>query len=476
MKRNISFSSFVMGLLLVAATGFVGTPSAQAQNSNVMYASQRIPQTNALNPAFFPKHSKFYISLPGANINFTSPLAYNSIFQYEPGDTAAYINLNNLIDTLSQAGNLNLDANIYAVGLGLKLGNTFVTASAQAKVKMSLGMPNGLMTFLNDGNYAHRGLGNEVYLLDGDLLNATAYAEAGVAVGHEFGNLTVGARLKVFDGYFDLSTVNTMLKLYTAEDLTSLRADVNYQLRTAGCISMDENFNINTDDFNYLPNNWGYGVDLGAYYRGSFYEVSASILDLGSHIEWKDNIKTITPSNGEGSFSFGGLDLSGLVSGGSIDTSVYSGYKDSLIAFLDPKFSDGETYKTSIPTKFNASGMFNITSFLRAGLLFHGEFNKTIEQADELNNSIRNNGFRSSTTALAHLNLNDWVEVFASASVVDDGHKIDWFNPGFGINVSLFRTFQVYAVMDYLSNIHLVEAKSFNIYAGLNLILSNKKN
>ncbi len=468
MKRKLT--TLIAGLAMMAGSFFIA-PQAQAQNSNLIYSATRMPQSNLANPALYPSRNRFYLALPGVNINFQSPLSFNNIFEYQQGDTAAFINMNHLLDTLGANGNLAFDLDVPVAGVGLDLGKFFLTANVGVKLNSSIGIPVGLSTFLNQGNVPFRGAGNELYLLDGNLLDATLYAEAGVAAGLRLtDNLTVGARFKVMDGYFNMSTVNTMLRLYTSTGADELRADINYQLRSAGCIAIDSNNNFSIS--NYIPNNYGVGFDIGARFENDLFDISASINDIASTITWSENVKNIVPSNGEGSFSFTGLDLTGLIQNGSMDTSMFNNITDTIMNIVTPSYLEGESYKTHIPTKFNLSGMVKLGRF-RAGALFHGEFDHTIENLDAANQAIRNNSFHSSTSIVGEMNIADWVEILASFSVVDDGHKVNWFNPGLGVSVSLGRAIQIYGMMDYISNLRLVEAKSFNVSLGLNLLLSN---
>ena len=107
MKKSTNITRL---LLLTAFVAILAFPQHANSQSNLMYGSSRNPLMNSANPAFFPSHSKVYISLPNANINFTSPLSYNSIFQYDSTQQKTYINANSIIDTLTDgsASNYNL--------------------------------------------------------------------------------------------------------------------------------------------------------------------------------------------------------------------------------------------------------------------------------------------------------------------------------------------------------------------------------
>ena len=79
MKR-LTFLATAIALVAL----MIWTPSeSQAQTSSILYGSSRNPLMNSANPAFFPSRSRVYLSLQGVNMNIVSPLAYNSIIQYD---------------------------------------------------------------------------------------------------------------------------------------------------------------------------------------------------------------------------------------------------------------------------------------------------------------------------------------------------------------------------------------------------------
>ena len=71
----------LMGLMTLA-----GSNVARAQydeTNNMFYHMLRTPQSNLLNPAFFPTNSSWYITLPGADIQFGSPVAVSDFIKYD---------------------------------------------------------------------------------------------------------------------------------------------------------------------------------------------------------------------------------------------------------------------------------------------------------------------------------------------------------------------------------------------------------
>ena len=454
--------------ILAFATALFYLSTANAQNNYVLFASTRVPQINTLNPAFYPSQNTFYLSSLGLNLRFHSPLSFNDMFQRT--DSVTYININDIANHLTDDNNIVLNTDIDMFGMGLHIRNVFVTLSSKIRFNSHIGIPPGLISFLQDGNYDHRGEGNELYILDGNILQAQLYNEYALGVGYTYKDLTVGMRLKYLLGLIDARTEGTQLSLYTDNDLSSLRADLYYKLTLSGIPNFKSNADYNI--LSYLKEflgNSGFSFDIGAKYTWNNFEFSASVIDLGKGIHWRKNIRQFSP-HGQQSITFEGIDFTRIIVDGK-DTTLqhtFDAVRDSL-GKVDTL--QGSPYWTSIPTQFNLGAVATLGSIMRAGFLFHGEIDHNISHFNASGKAISSkNLFRSATTFMVGINLANWLELMGSIAVVKDGLTIDWFNPGVGVNFSLGGVLQAYALLNYISNIRLVKAKSANIQLGFNML------
>ncbi len=453
---------------------------AQAQTSTLLYSSTILPHGNSMNPAFFP-NTGLYVALPSLNLDLGMPISYGELLQYDPVNNVSNINLNNIADNLIEGNSFSINPQIYAVGIGLKLGKSFITASAQVKGNINLTAPAGLLTFLNEGNMSYLGEGNELELISGNLLNMNMYAEAAIGLGHKFnlpiGELTAGVRLKALDGLMNLSTSNTYARLYTQEDLSLLRANLYYQINSAGLVGFDANGKptVSVPDMNNMFDNMSFGVDFGARWETDAFDISFSVLDLGTRLNWNQNVMQIVPENGETSFTFNGIDASGLIQGGKLDTSFISSFRDSLMSMTNYTIRDGESYWTSVPTRINLGAFYKVGSILRVGAVFHGEIDRQMNSF-ELNMDEVKTAVRSNITLMANVNILNWLEVMVGNSIVDDGVKATALNPSFGIVANPLTCIQAYFLLDYISNIYLVDARRANLTLGVSLSLPQFKN
>ena len=150
--------------------------------------------------------------------------------------------------------------------------------------------------------------------------------------------------------------------------------------------------------------------------------------------------------------------------------SAFSGAIDS-IPLNDS--TPGSDYWTSVPTKLNLGATVTLGKMFRAGLLFHGEWDKNISFFDKSGKAYDKTYFRSSTSLVFGVNLSNWVELMASMSVVKNGNKADWFNPGVGLNFSMGKLLQMYTLVNYVSSLNAKEIKSVNFQVGFNMMFGS---
>lgn len=439
---------------------------SQAQMSGLLYNSKHIPQINAMNPAFFT-NSKFYLSLPNVNLNFSSPLAFSDLYRVEPdanGQNITYIDTKGILENLDNLNEINADLNVGLFGFGFRTKNGFVSFSSQLRNNIQLGVPKDILHFLIEGNVTEEGKGRDLTLLDQDLLSFTSYLEFGLGVGREFGEkLTVGLRGKFLMGLANINTNNTAISLYTDPDLNSLTVDMDYHVRMSAPVPIGQLLNggkLDMSTINYLPQNFGVAFDVGAKYEiNDKFSVAASVLDVGA-IHWVENPVELHPKDNSGSFTFSGLEWESMFGEGEYNEDFFSKLVDSIVNELTQYDIDTLTadYWEMIPWRFNLSATYDLNKIISGTLMYRGEKNKF--------------SYFQSLTAGININLWDWLEIMACNSV----HNFnDWLNPGVGISLSLLKTLQVYTLFDYVSDLYLVDGKSFRFFFGLNIAIGTHK-
>lgn len=499
MKRRISI---LAALLLLA----VGTVRAQYnETNNLFYFAQRSPQSNLLNPAFFP--SSFYLSLPGiTSLQLGLPLSIGDIAVYDSTQQANIININNVLDKLGENNQFRLGFDVNVVGLGLKLGPVFVNANMMLRSNINLGIPVSVINTVVNGNVNDDGTAiPEVTLLDGDLFNMQMYMETSLGAGLKvpMTGLTVGARVKLLSGIVNMQTDNTKVTFETEEDYETVRARIYYEIMGASVLPVEnvENMSdmvqgLNVKDIamsllDINGGNNGLAFDLGAKYDLGIFSFSAAINDLSAGIHWQKNVVSMVPKNGQGTIEFDGLDISNLLDHGTINADSLKMYlQDQFNGMMPQMLVDSADYWYSVPTKLNLGASVNL-GILKAGILFHGQWdrgllskstysslNEALTDASANYNEAKNT-FRFNTTLSAGVNLFNWIELIAGSSMVFDGHsKItldNFLNPGVGIILTPATLVQAYVMMDYASSMYLTQMKAFNFKFGFNMLIGSNK-
>ena len=459
--------------LAVAFSTQMNAQLSYSETNNLFYHTLRVPQSNLENPAFFPTNNTFYLMLPGVDLQFGSPLKLGDVMYYDKSSQRTLINLDTIFRNMD--GQFRLGANINLLGFGFKVHNTFVTFNTRLVNNLNVGLPQSTIDALLTGNYANGAIIPEVELLNGDILNLTSYLEGGVGVAHNFSplNLTVGVRAKMLFGVANVQTDNTRIVFNSNND--SIRANIYYEIQSSTCAPYDtatKQFNFSIGDI--LGNaNTGISFDIGAKYDLGPFTFSFSIIDLTAGIHWKNNVTTWKPSGGQGTITFNGLDVSTMLNNGTFNIDSLTTYLRDQFTDMTPSHNQAGDYWFSIPTKINLGASFSFAKLLRAGLLLHGQFDRGLLSKSnklDLGGDVTNT-FRFNTTLTLGANLFNWAEVIVGSSIVYDGKKPDFFNPGAGIILTPGTIFQFYMMADYISSLYLVESKAFNVRFGLNILI-----
>lgn len=469
MKHRIA----TIALLCLAC---IGTANAQFnETNNLIYHSFRMPYSNQLNPAFFPTNSTVYLTLPSFGVSFGSPLSIKNFVHLDTtssGDVNTVIDINRMLDAMNANNEFRFGTSFNILGFGFKVRNMFFNAGVTMHNNINVGLPISTINAFRYGNVDADGNPiSEVTLVDGDIINFTNYVEASLGGGYKFDEipLTIGAHAKMLFGVANLQTDNTRAVLRTDENYERIGVDVYYEVQSASAIGVDTNGNAH-----FTLGNTGVAFDLGARYDYGPFSFSASINDLSAGIHWRRNVNTVVPDGGHTVIEFDGQDVTSIVSGGDMNIDSLTAYYQSLLNGLAPYHNTEDDYWYSIPTKINLGANYSFAKFFRAGILLHGQWDrgllcKTNHYDFDLTDGIRNT-FRFNTTLSFGVNLFNWVELLLGSSVVYDGQRMDFFNPGVGLVLTPATMVQVHIMADYVSSIWLTEAKAFNVKFGLSML------
>jgi hypothetical protein len=324
---------------------------AQAQTSLSFYhLGDATFQNSLLNPAYSPD-GRIFIGLPvisGVHVHYNNKFSYNQGIKTEGTDQV--LSFGRIISELQTNNMLSAHANVslFHFGYRLKQGPV-ISLSVNERMEGDFLYPKQLIEFVWQGNSA--ALGNVVEL-GATGINVSHFREFGLGVAHQLNDqLKVGARLKMYQGFLNLSTHRNMTANLEVNPQTYA-----WQLETQNTMLRSSGMNIYGGDGDLgkhlmSPGNSGFGLDLGFEYDVNKYlSFAASVTDFG-FIGWNTDIENKQFS--DTTFNYAGVNIKNL-------DNLQQTLQDSLFdKFSTSTNSDG--YKTWVPTKAYGSIIWKYT-------------------------------------------------------------------------------------------------------------------
>lgn len=424
-----------------------------AQPETTMYTMSGVAQFSNYNPAFVPNY-RFVFSVASAHTHYSnSSFSYSDLVSTQ-GDSLV-VNLGDFQKKLKDKNYISAASDVEIFRLGIQASkrlylNTYITNKAHTQEMI----PKDLITIFSNGNAAFVN-GTSSFA---PQVNGQAYIEFATGASYILSDkLTLGGRIKLLRGVFNVTTENTEINMSLDENYaTTMSAQVN--VKTSGIQSMDE-VEISKDYKNYLKNK-GLAIDLGATLKlTKELTVGASLLDLGA-INWRNDTYGYTLDPEEANHTFEGINLQKILDG---DEDYMDAEMDSIEAKFELQESTIGSYRTPLPGKMYLTASYAWKAKTTFGaLLFFEKYQGRFYP-----------GFSTSV----HKEFGR----VAGASVTYTAINRTFGNFGLGINLNL-TPFQFYLAGDNLLRIptsHLINGdfnkfasntQYLNVRAGLNFI------
>ena len=311
------------------------------------------------NPAMFSEH-RVVFSLPGFHGNISSnSLAWGDLMT-ESSSGRKRLDPERMIAGLKDRNVLRMQSELPVLGMAIRGESWSVSAGIQVRAIARLEFPRALAELLWRGNAGF--IGETIDL--GPALNSSIFNESFIGLAlRPNSRLTIGGRVKMLNGLFNVSAPRTRLFLRTGADTYTLLLDAGYQLNTTADLTYSglDSFSIGKV-LPGLPRLWGdhpgVALDFGVQYQKGPLMVEASILDLG-RLHWKKNARSLEI---DGAFEFNGMDIFQQLLDGNGSNSI--GLLDSLEAVYEVRQSTG-TYQTRLPTRIFGGATFDFNDFVQ---------------------------------------------------------------------------------------------------------------
>jgi hypothetical protein len=353
--------------------GFFLASLCHGQNKQLLYNVNELPQTLMLNPGAninfdghfgIPFLSQFHLSAGSSGVNV------HDIFENSTNTTINQ-RVGNTIKRLRSTDFFTFNQQLEIISLGWRLNkDNYLSMGIYQEIDAFSYFPKDPITLVNVGNkdYINIPFNFSHVSFTGELL--TVYH---LGLNKKWNNrLTVGARLKLYSGIFNVESTNnsgTFLTINTPQGPNYYRhfADnLDVRVNTSGFASLQEENNTIQDASkdllgrSFFGGNLGVGLDVGGTYRlGENIMVSGSVLDLG--MMWqRDDVESYTY---RGTYQTNGIEP--LFPENNPNGNTFS-YWDLFEDEVDRNLVDetlSAPYTTWRPLKFNAAVEMNFDAF-----------------------------------------------------------------------------------------------------------------
>lgn len=416
-----------------------------AQQELSLHFLQRVSQANLTNPAFIASQ-KTEIILPSIYYNLYTPdFNINNLFSTNENGVH---DLNEIAKTtLGIRNRITTHINATTLGIAYTLKPKWrINVSHSYHANMSADIDGTVIKALS--NDYNKSIGKTFFF--NSTLNGNFYHQLAIGSSYQHNdNISYGGRLKILKG---ISSVFTQ----SGQSFVTLEGP-NYAL------SFDNNIHVLGFSLQDLADiktikgllkqslnlrNLGVGLDMGAVYKTSKWQFSASVIDALSVINWSKKGQTY---QGSGVHHFAGV---GTIRIFQSSKSASFSIADTLKSILGLTSLHNAQHVQKLPTKLYVSALYNFNDKLRLGALIYNE---------------SGGGFPSQGSFMinASYKIIDNLELGSSWSL--RYKRLD--NMGLHL-IGQYKTIQVYGVTDNIFTVFdPYNHKSANLRLGINLIL-----
>ncbi|SDX10761.1 hypothetical protein SAMN05444411_103109 [Lutibacter oricola] len=440
-----------------------------AQNKQLLYGFDELPQTLLLNPGA-EVSNKFHVGVPllsGMHLNggFSGFSAYDI---FKDDGVAINTKIRNAIDGLGNTEVLNLNQQLEILSGGFKLrDNSYLSFGYYQELDMLLKVPKDPIELFYDGN---KEIGR-VYSFENLAARAEVLGVFHIGISKKINDKwTIGARAKLYSGVANARAKiksGTFHTSYGTNNIYRHHLDfVNGYLQTSGII-MDDYDDVSSSFYTkklLLGGNLGLGVDFGfTHHINKQWTVTGSALDIG----FMNNSKETESYKLKGNYDIEGINL-------FFNEDAPEDYWDDLKDDFEERIVLDTIYKSYIsmrPVKLNSSLSYAFGKPALDNCRFQtGPDVYTNKLGMQLYATIGTIHSQVAATLFYERRINRYLQSKVTYTVDSYSFK----NLGVGVSTKL-GSINSYFLVDNLLNLsNIYNAKSVSLQAGINYVFRNK--
>ncbi|SNR17096.1 DUF5723 family protein [Tenacibaculum jejuense] len=438
-----------------------------AQNKQVLYGFDNIPQGLLLNPGAKTDY-KYHVGVPvlsgiSASVS-TSGFTIADLFREDNVDFTT--KFNNVINNLDNNDYAYINSQVEVINAGYKLNKRdYLSVGYYTEFDAFLKIPKEFLELIKDGNAPFI---NRNFLFSNLATKADVLGVIHAGITRKFNEkFTAGARLKIYSGALNVTSTGNTGSFTTRLGTTSLYqhslTNLNVNAYSSGLYNENDEFDLTADDITgniFLGSNLGLGFDIGFTYAiDDQTEISASLLDVG-FISYSNKVRN---GNVEGDYTFSGIEF--LFDNSNPD--YWRNLNDEINARI-PRNENRESYAVMRPLKLNFGGRYSFGKSRREENCSDMTYNDYYDNAlgGQIFSVLTPIGPRFALTGFYERKFSKRLNTRITYTVDDFSNS----NIGLGISANIWKINVYTAVDNVLQLTDLAASNSASFQFGINFI------
>ena len=443
----------------------IGFSFLQAQNKNLLYGFDEIPQTMLQNPAVHPTY-KAHIGIPFlSGIHFNAGITGITIADVFRNDNVDFNSkVRNAIQKLSDSDYLSFNHQIEILSGSYRINpKDYLSIGFYTEIDFFGNFPKDIVELINEGNAAHI---NRSFLVSQVNLKSEAISVLHAGISRKMNEkFTLGARLKIYSGIANITTTGNTgsftTRLGQNNIYTHTLNNINFNTYSSG-VFFDRDITSSDIFGKAFFSNLGLGFDVGFEYQlNKQTTVTASLLDVG-FVSYSKDIKNTTL---KGDYNFSGIEFQYDSSNTDYWQNLIDDFKTQV-----PSEENKESYSVMRPIKLNVSYKHSW------GRSRNEETCSDISYKDYYNNAVGAQLFSVFRPTGPKFALTGFLERKFSKSIntkitytIDD---FSYTNFGLGVSTKIGK-FHLYGLVDNIFELSdIADAHTASFQLGMNLIFN----